>query len=653
MDNSPDERHEAQGVPQDNAPNIIFILVDQLRFPKVFPKGVANADQFLEKYMPNLYSLWTKGVKFSNYYTAAAACTPSRSTLVTGLYTHQTFMLVTRAIDSAYATYMPQPQLDNRFPTYGKLLREAGYDTPYIGKWHMSNSPNPALPGNEEERSKYLEEYGFQGLTMPDPCGSPGQGVGAVTDVSDALIASQAVHWLRQRVPAPPEQTDGETEAEQPQRPFCLTLGFVNPHDKAFFWGGAEGIQWKKVYGEIKPEESVDPNVTVDYEPALDYIEVVAEDNPPPCGYSLPPNWESREQFNDPTHPCMHRAIRDFYDFMTGGVSDDPAVTDFTTTPYVTQASDGTITQCYTAVAPFSYWTRALDMYTQVMGYVDTQIGQVIQNIPSAFTDKTIIVFTSDHGDYAGAHGIASDKAFTTYDESVRVPFIVYDPRVDRNLTAETEKVRDQLVSSVDVMPMLVSMGYPQNPYGWMTGDYAQFYGQRLNLLSILKPGGKNESATMLKEREYVLHTSDELIPSFWVPIDEADAANHIIGLITKDGKLGVYSHWAVGTNKPSPTDWELEYYDYTTDREMWEMTSTPDSEAARSALGKLFGANFRDEFLPGTIIHDELQAPLVGIYRLAHLRAREAYFAYVAMMTSSGQSTKEELLIAASSLFG
>ena len=59
-------------------PNILFILVDEMRFPKVFPAGISTAEQFLQKFMPNTYQLWAKGVKFSNHITATTACTPSR-----------------------------------------------------------------------------------------------------------------------------------------------------------------------------------------------------------------------------------------------------------------------------------------------------------------------------------------------------------------------------------------------------------------------------------------------------------------------------------------------------------------------------------------------------------------------------------------------
>jgi len=68
-------------------PNILFILVDELRYPAVFPDGIPTPDRFLARFMPNIYKrLWTQGVKFGNYHTAVKACTPSRSVMITGLY---------------------------------------------------------------------------------------------------------------------------------------------------------------------------------------------------------------------------------------------------------------------------------------------------------------------------------------------------------------------------------------------------------------------------------------------------------------------------------------------------------------------------------------------------------------------------------------
>jgi membrane-anchored protein YejM (alkaline phosphatase superfamily) len=62
------------------------------------------------------------------------------------------------------------------------------------------------------------------------------------------------------------------------------------------------------------------------------------------------------------------------------------------------------------------------------MSQVDIHIGTVLEALPLAVAQNTIIVFTADHGDYAGAHGFTSDKMGACYKEIVKVPLIVVDP---------------------------------------------------------------------------------------------------------------------------------------------------------------------------------------------------------------------------------
>jgi hypothetical protein len=75
-------------------PNILFIIVDQWRFPQHL-SGVESA--ILDSRLPNYRWLFDRSVKFNGHYGAAAACTPVRSTIVTGLYTHQTGLMNTFA----------------------------------------------------------------------------------------------------------------------------------------------------------------------------------------------------------------------------------------------------------------------------------------------------------------------------------------------------------------------------------------------------------------------------------------------------------------------------------------------------------------------------------------------------------------------------
>jgi len=581
-----------------NQPNILLIQVDAMRFPMGLPSGVRDAGEFLRRFLPNLWSLWCDGVKFSRYYTAASDCSPARAALVTGLYAQQTSVLLTRAAASHPAALgPPQPGLDPRFPTYGKLLREAGYDTPWIGKWHLSDCPDPRTAG-PEERAHYLDAYGFEGLTLPDPLGLPGQGVGEVDYGSghtrvhawdDAEIAAQALAWLRQR------------ERVGNPRPFCLTLGFVNPHDQQFFWGGTEAQRFREAYRGIGEAAPFDYGVT----PSLG--------EPPHLGYGLPANWQSEAALAEAVAagrlPKMHLVSRRVRDHYAGAIADGEDTTTFGTRPTPVAAG------AFDAVAPFRYWTRALDLYTFAMTEVDRHIGTLMDNLPAVLKQDLVVVFTSDHGDYAGAHGLRGQGG-TVYDECYRVPLLVRD--FSARFTADPDRVREQLFASVDLLPMLVSMGH-RGSGEWLALDpeLNQLYGRRGDLLACLRdcraPG-----------RDQVVFTSDEHL------LDRhnfLDANTHIVGAVDGRGKLGAYCRWrseAPGSHDEAGA--ELVYFDYGADPERRETDSTPDSPEAQRALRVLF-----DELIP-----DELLAPVPPSLEDAARQARDALMRYLAEARSA-----------------
>jgi arylsulfatase A-like enzyme len=171
-------------------PNILVLVVDQMRAPQWFPA----ADR-LGALLPNLEALRQRSLSFASHYSASNMCTPSRGVMTTGLYSHQTGCLYTGE-GPGESTLAP------RFPTWGTMLREAGYATWWWGKWHLGSVADNTPDG--------LEAHGFSGGTYPSPNGGPKQGL-----AMDPSIVDQFTEWF---------------DAAAGDGPWCTTVSLVNPH---------------------------------------------------------------------------------------------------------------------------------------------------------------------------------------------------------------------------------------------------------------------------------------------------------------------------------------------------------------------------------------------------------------------------------------
>jgi len=443
--------------PKQAKPNILVILVDQLRFPQwLSPTALGPG------LPPNLARLRNGAVTFARHYTVSNDCTPSRAALLTGLYTHQTGCMITGG-----------STLDAGFPTWGTMLREHGYHTRWYGKWHLTHHDN-LWYGLGGERA--LERYGFAGGTFPSPDGAPGQGWRV-----DPRIARQFADWFAQ---------------EGASGPWCTTVSFVNPHD----------IAWWYVWSD----------------------RVAAEAASAPIARRLPPNFETPEMLLARRKPRLQRALQ------------ATAATSFGPVPF--HGADAE-----------RMWLTFMSLYAKLQLEVDAHVGSVLDALASQpeVAANTVIVFTSDHGEYGASHGLRG-KGAGAYEEGTRVPLIVKDPR--GRLTAAPERVRSQLSSSVDIPPLLLTIANGSDD--WRSDPHYAHIARRLDLASILADAAA-------PGRPYVVHATDEVVTEFAIEPYARDAPLHVTAIRTPAAKYATYSHWPHGSVEPQLTGQEAELYDY------------------------------------------------------------------------------------------
>jgi arylsulfatase A-like enzyme len=497
--------------PAPARPNILVIVVDQLRFPQWFGAGAIGASL-----PPNLQRLRQGAVSFSQFYTASNDCSPSRAAMLTGLYTHQTGCMITGG-----------STLDPGFPTWGTMLREHGYQTNWLGKWHVTHGDNHWTPSAGEVA---LDRYGFSGGMFPSPDGGPGQGWH-----KDPAVARHFREWFN-------EEGGGE--------PWCTTVSFVNPHD----------IAWWYVWSDRVPAEATARRAVS----------------------RMPPNYETPEDLVRRGKPRLQRSLQ------------DTAAASFGPVPY-----DGPESELI--------WLSFLDLYAKLQREVDRHVGSVLQTLESRpdVAANTVIVFTSDHGEYGASHGLRG-KGAGAYDEAIRVPLVVKDPR--GKLTAAPQTLRTQLASSVDLAPLLLTIGSGGN--AWRSEPHYAHLANRADLAAILAdpaaPG-----------RDYVLHATDETVTEFAVEEYAAGAPLHVVALRTQGAKYATYSHWAEEGITPITEGEEAELYDYGTASGRLELHNS----AGESRLEPEMREKMHRAFT------EELRAPLPAHLNAAHGRGFADYF--------------------------
>ena len=177
-------------------PNVLFILCDDLRPDALGCYGSAHVKT------PRIDALAADGVRFTNAFCTTSLCSPSRASILTGLYAH------THGVRNNFTELPPA------LPHWPARLKQQGYATAYVGKWHMGEDNDAPRPGfdwfvSHKGQGKYFDtEWNIDGERREV---RPGYYTTVVTDF--------CLDWLK-RQPA--------------GRPWALCLGHKAPHSFYF-----------------------------------------------------------------------------------------------------------------------------------------------------------------------------------------------------------------------------------------------------------------------------------------------------------------------------------------------------------------------------------------------------------------------------------
>jgi arylsulfatase A-like enzyme len=347
---------------QNRRPNILLVMTDQLRYPP--PDESEELRAFRREHCAGQERLRANGVSFKHHYPIAAACAPSRASLLTGHHpslhgVSETDGLSKNADSSDMFWLAP-----DGVPTMGDWFRAGGYNTYFKGKWHASHAHLDAEDGKgfllsidddgkpqEEAIQKYLEAdlldaYGFSEWVGPEPHGLGKHNTGTVKDV---FTADETVELLQR------------LDSEKSDEPWLAVCSFLNPHDDSLF-GVIALAQGLRYHPATVPHVAQSPTHEEDLS----------------------------------TKPSCHQSYTDTWGKI---VAPQPWIETHLKFYYQVQATvDEQITKVLDAL-------RASDAY-----------------------ENTIVVFTSDHGDMQGAHGGMHEKWHVAYEEALHVPFVVSSP---------------------------------------------------------------------------------------------------------------------------------------------------------------------------------------------------------------------------------
>jgi arylsulfatase A-like enzyme len=378
--------------------NVLFIMCDQLRWDYLSCTGHPHL------HTPHIDRLAARGVLFDRAYVQSPICGPSRMSFYTGRY-----------VNSHGSTWNNIPLKVGEM-TLGDHLRPLGVRTALCGKTHMTADVEGMKRlglAPDSQIGALVSECGFEPYERDDGL-HPNGGRYPRNAAYDSYMKDRG--WPDEN---PWNSVANSAEDEDGN---ILSGWFMDNADKP---------------ARAADEESETPYIT---SRAMDFIRE-AGDTPWCLHLSyIKPHWPYivpapyHDMYGPRTHlpPVRDEAERADPHPVYGAFMEERVSRAF--------CDDGTR-------------TRVLTAYMGLIKQIDDQVGRLMAFLDEqGLTDETMIVFTSDHGDYLGDHWMGEKELF--HDASARIPLIVVDPRPAAD--ASRGKKSPALVEAIDVVPTIL-----------------------------------------------------------------------------------------------------------------------------------------------------------------------------------------------------
>jgi len=391
--------------------NIVFIMCDDHSYQTVS----AYDDRFIDT--PNIDRLADEGARFTNSFVANSLSGPSRACLLTGKHSHKNGF-----------TNNEHGIFDGSQQTVQQLLRDAGYTTAMVGKWHLVSEPTGfdywnILTGQGDYYNPVFLDNGQANV-------HPGYATNITTEI--------ALEWL-------------ESGRDQ-SKPFCLFLHHKAPHRS---W--MPDLCDLDLFDDVTyplPENFYD-----DYSgriaAANQEMSIIKDMN---VVYDLKMA-DPEGEIHTPDNPSLEYYGRDLYlqkegvDFRPGRMTaEQQAVWDAHYGPVIEKFKKDSLWG-----KELSEWKyqRYMRDYCRVIHSIDRNVGRVYDYLAEhGLLENTIVIYTSDQGFFMGEHGYF-DKRFM-YEESFRTPLLVRMP--DCMKTSMRGSDIDGFVQNIDHAPTFLDL---------------------------------------------------------------------------------------------------------------------------------------------------------------------------------------------------